>query len=140
MRSGIRRSVPVPFQIAFAVYSTSGPDLPRSQHDPLAAGEAFESDRSPRMELVGRDADLGAEPVLEAVGEAGRRIDQHRARVDFAKETHRVSIVLRDDRVRVLRAVLRDMLDRIGERIDDAYRKDAAALFGVPAILEGLLF
>jgi hypothetical protein len=41
-----------------------------SQHDPLLRGEAFEADRAARVQLVGRDADLGAEAVFEAVGES----------------------------------------------------------------------
>ena len=92
-------------------------------------------DRPARVQLVGRDADLGAEPVLEAVGEARRGVDHHRARVDLAQEAHRARVVLGDDRVGVLRAVLRDVRDRLVERVDDAHREDRRQVLGVPVVL-----
>src|SRR5438477_387785 len=52
----------------------SAADVSVSEHDPLLRREAHESDGAARMKLVGRDADLGAQPVLEAVGEACRRV------------------------------------------------------------------
>src|SRR5215472_8208230 len=85
--------------------------LPAAEHDPLLAGQALESDRSARVELVGRDADLRAQPVFEAVGEARGGIDHDRARIDLAQEARRVAVMLGDDGVGVLRAVLRDMVD-----------------------------
>src|SRR5260221_2476774 len=81
-----------------------GTNLPRAQDHPFLASEAFEPDRPARMQLVGGNADLRAEAVLEAVGKARRRVDHHRARIDFASEAHRIGMVRRDDRVRVLRA------------------------------------
>src|SRR6266851_3745449 len=39
--------------------------LPAAQDNPFPAGEPFESDRAAGVKLVGRDADLGAESVLE---------------------------------------------------------------------------
>src|SRR5512135_171518 len=85
--------------------------LPVAQHDPLLRREAFEPHRAARMELVGGDADLGAQAVLEAVGEARGGVHHHRARVHLAQEGLGVRPVLGDDRVGVLRAVARDVLD-----------------------------
>src|SRR5438105_4455219 len=48
----------------------SGADLARPEHDPLAAGQALEAHRTAGMQLVGGDADLRAEAVFVAVGEA----------------------------------------------------------------------
>src|SRR5688500_18841530 len=81
--------------------------VPVAQHDPLLRGEALEADRPAGLQLVGRDADFGTQPVLEAVGEAGRRIHHHRARVDLAQEALRAGPVLGDDRVGMPRAVSR---------------------------------
>src|SRR5450432_1348254 len=69
--------------------ATSATHVPVAQHDPLLRGEAFEAHRPARVELAGRDADLGAEPVLVAVGEAGRRVHHDGARVDLAQEALR---------------------------------------------------
>ena len=80
-------------------------DLAVAEHDALERGEALEPDRAARVQLVGGDADLGAQAVLEAVGEAGRGVHHHRARIDLAQEAPRARDVLGDDRVGVLRAV-----------------------------------
>ncbi len=85
---------------------------PCAEHDVLLRGEAFEAHRAARVQLVGGDADLRAEAVLEAVGEARRGVHHHRARIDFAQETLRVRVVLGDDGVGVRRAVLGDVLHR----------------------------
>ena len=70
--------------------------------DELLRGEALDPDRPARMELVGADPDLGAETVLEAVGEAGRGIDHDRAGIDLAQEALCTTQVLGDDGVGVL--------------------------------------
>src|SRR5258706_2537635 len=93
--------------------TTSGAHLAVAQHDPLLRGEALEPNGPARVQLVGRDADLGAQAVLVTVGEAGRRVHHHRARVDLAQEPLRARVVLGHDRVGVLRAVLGDVSDRL---------------------------
>src|SRR6185312_2550568 len=75
----------------------SAADLSAAEHDPFLAGQSFEAHRPPRMQLAGRNADLGAEAVLEAVGEPGRGVDHHRARIDFAQEAHRVAVMRGND-------------------------------------------
>src|SRR5690242_268703 len=64
----------------------SGTHVSVAEHDPLLRREALEPHGPARVQLVGGDADLGAEAVLEAVGEAGRRVHHHRARIDLAEE------------------------------------------------------
>src|SRR4029077_12131650 len=61
-------------------------DLSVPEHHELLRGEALEPDRTPGVQLVGGDADFGAEAVLVAVGEAGRGVPHHRARVALAPE------------------------------------------------------
>ena len=56
------------------------------------------------MELVGADADLGAQPELEAVGEARAGIDHHAGRIDLAQEALGMHVVARDDGVGVVAA------------------------------------
>src|SRR5689334_4655662 len=115
-------------------------DLACPQDDPLAAGQALQPDRAARMQLVRRDADLGAEAVFVAVGEARRRIDHHRARVDFAEEAHGARVIVRDDRVGVLRPVAGDVLDRRVERVDDPNGDDRGEVLGVPVVLGRLFY
>src|SRR5450755_1459627 len=108
--------------------------LPAAQNNPLQTGETLEPDRATRVELVGRDSDLRAEPVFEAVGKARRRIDHHRARIDLAQEAHGIAVVPGDDGVSVLRAVTGDVLDRGIERGDGAHREDRAEILGAPIV------
>src|SRR5574343_1157022 len=85
--------------------------VPVAEHDPLLAGQAFEADRAAGVDLVGRDADFGTQAVFETIGEARRGIDHHRARIDFAQETHGLRVVFGDDGLAVVRRVLVDVLD-----------------------------
>src|SRR3954463_12992725 len=55
----------------------SGADMAISSDDPRGAGEFGQAHRPARVQLLGRDADLRAEPELLAVGEPGRRVDHH---------------------------------------------------------------
>lgn len=56
----------------------SGADLAFAEDDPLLAGEAFEADWAAGVDLVGGNADLRTESILEAVGKAGRCVDHYR--------------------------------------------------------------
>ena len=84
------------------------------------------------MQLVGGDADLGAQPVLEAVGEAGRDVDHHARRIDLAQEARRGGVRIGDDRVGVMRAVALDVSDRLVERSDDLDADDRGQVFLAP--------
>ena len=86
------------------------------------------------MQLVVRDADLRAQAVFEAVGEARRCVDHHRGRVDFAQEAHRVRVVLRDDGVRVLRRIRVDVLDGRIDAVDDLHGEDRRQVFRAPVL------
>src|SRR6186713_1775832 len=111
------------------------PDLAFAVDDPFARGQSFEPDRPARVQLVGRDADFGAQPVFVAVGKARRRIYYHRARIDFAQEPVRALLIFGDDRVSVLRAVARDVLNRLLEIVDHAHGQDRREILGVPVFL-----
>ena len=75
------------------------------------------------VQLLGADADLGAEAELAAVGEPGRGVDQHRRRVDRGGEPPGGGLVLGDDRVGVLAGEAPDVLDRLVEVGYDARRR-----------------
>ena len=63
------------------------------------------------MELVGGDADLGAEAELAAVGEAVGDVVEDAGGIDRAEETLRGGFVGGDDGVGVVRAVAVDVGD-----------------------------
>ncbi len=65
----------------------------------------------PGVELLGGDADLGAEAELAAVGEPGRGVDRHRRRVDQRDEPLGRRLRVGHDRVGVGRAVAGDVGD-----------------------------
>src|SRR5437667_9525882 len=88
----------------------SGANLAAAEDHVLLRGEALEAHRAARVQLVGGNADLCTQTVLESVGEARRGVHHHRARIDLAKEALRARLVLGDDRVGMLRSVLADML------------------------------
>ncbi|ABA49903.1 hypothetical protein BURPS1710b_3448 [Burkholderia pseudomallei 1710b] len=105
------------------------------EHHVLQRRETFEPDRAARVQLVVRDADLRAEPELEAVREARRRVHHHTRRIDFAQEAHRAVVILGDDRIGVMRAVLVDVFDRGVDAVDDLDREHRREIFGAPVFV-----
>src|SRR5690606_26621113 len=59
----------------------------------------------------------------------------HRTRIHFAQETPGARVILGDDAVGVLRAVLRNVVDGLIDAIDDADRQDRRQIFGRPVFL-----
>src|SRR3989338_2058184 len=60
-------------------------DVSVAEHHEFDRGQPFEPDRTTGMQLVGGDANLDADSLLETVGEARRGVDHHRARIDLAQ-------------------------------------------------------
>src|SRR6478672_6905879 len=85
--------------------ATSAAHVAVAQDDPLLRREPLEAHGTARVQLVGGDADLRAEAVLEAVRETRRGVHHDRARVHLAQETAGARPVLGDDRIGMLRAV-----------------------------------
>src|SRR5690606_1792623 len=115
----------------------SGADVPVAEHHVLLAGQAFQPYRAAGVQLVGGNADLRAQAVLEAVGETGGGVDHHRGGIHLSEEAPRIREVLGDDRVGVLRTVGVDVPDGRVQRVDDANRQDRRVVFGVPVVLAG---
>src|SRR3954453_20501484 len=96
----------------------SRPDLSAAAHAILEARELLHADRAARMKAAGGDADLCAKTEFAAVGELRGRIVQHDRGIDFAQKFLRRRVVLRDDRVGVVRAIAFDMSNRAVNAID----------------------
>lgn len=111
-------------------------------HDVARAGEAvfvgddaIEAHGTARVELAGADADLGAEAVAKAIGEARGAVVEDVGGVDFGEEARGGGGVLGEDGVSVVRAVLFDVAERGVERVDDADGEDQAGVLGVPFVV-----
>ena len=65
------------------------------------------------MQLLGGDADFGAQAQFSPVNEARRGIDKHGGRIHAAHPGIGVFSVLGDDRLAVPGPVRRDVLDRL---------------------------
>src|SRR3989338_10463474 len=110
----------------FAVHGTRKllTELSSTEDDILVRGEFLQAHRAARVQAVRADADLRTQPELVAVREPGGGIDEHRGRVHRLREPGGVAGVLRDDRIRMRRAVPADVVDRLLEGIHDAPGED----------------
>jgi hypothetical protein len=62
----------------------SWPRLPAAMYAVFESRQLLDADRAPRVQPASRDADLGAEAELAAIGELRRGIVQNDRRIDFA--------------------------------------------------------
>ena len=85
-------------------------DMPVAADQIFIGHQSFQTDRSARMDLSGRNADLSAESVAEAVREAGRNIPVYACRIHHLHKICRSFIIFCQDRIRVMRAEAVDML------------------------------
>src|SRR5260221_12390932 len=69
--------------------------------DVLVGSQLAQADRATSVQLLGRVADLGAHPELEAVGEAGRGVGVDNGGVDARREPRNGLFGTADDRLRV---------------------------------------
>lgn len=76
--------------------------LPVPVHKILVAAQLLQRHRSPGVEFVGADPDLGAEAELGPVGEARRAIPENAGAVDLELESRRGIGICRDDAVGVM--------------------------------------
>src|ERR1700722_5573526 len=111
---------------------SSRPDLSAAAHAVLEGRELLDADRAARMEAAGRDADLGPEAELAAVGELGRGIVQNNGRIDLAQELLRRRRVGGDDGVGVMGAIALHMRDRALDPVHQLGRDDGVEILGRP--------
>src|SRR6188472_1640820 len=105
--------------------------------DVLVGRQLAQTDRSTRVQLLGRVADLGPHAELEAIGEAGRGVGVDDGGVNSSGETLRSLGRRADDRLRVSGAVSVDMVDRLVERVDDGNGQLQVEVLGVPVRVGG---
>ena len=117
--------------------SGRGPDVPVAPHDPLRRRQLRQSHRTPGVQLLRGDADLGAHPELRAVGERGGGVDHHGGRVDPRGELPGRPHVLGDDRLGVAGRSGRDVRDRRVQRVDDGDGDVQRQVLGVPVGVGG---
>ena len=110
-------------------YSRTWPS-PKTIH--LVRGQLAEAAGAAGVELVGADADLGAQAELAAVVETGAGVDHHGRAVDLGDEPLGRGEVGGDDRLGVARAVPGDMSDGLFERVDDGDGQDLVEILGIP--------
>src|SRR6185436_12640615 len=85
------------------------PHLAAAAYHVLEGGELLDADGAAGVHPAGGDTDLGAHAELSAVSELRRGVVQHDGAVEAGEEPLRRGLVLRDDTVGVLRAVLADV-------------------------------
>src|SRR5688572_5581793 len=111
-----------------------GHALPAPVQAVLVAEKPLDSHGASRVGLLGADADLGPETEAETVREARRGIPDHARRVHAEEEVLGGPVVLRDDGVRVMRAVLVDVVHGLLHGADGPHGEDEVEELG-PVIL-----
>src|ERR1043165_464975 len=97
------------------------PYLPFPIHHVLVCRQFFQPAGAASMEFVGADANFGPQTEFITVVESRAGVDHDGRAIDALRELAGGPQVLRHDRIGVLRAVMIDVLNRLGQRIDDLY-------------------
>src|SRR6185437_9425888 len=87
--------------------------LSAADADPLVSGQFIEAHRAARADFVSADADFGAHAKFAAIGEARGGIPINRGGIDLVQKLFGASFVRCDDAVRVRRAIMIDVIDRL---------------------------
>src|SRR5437667_2301079 len=103
---------------------TSLPDLSLAKHHPLIRRQFLQPAWTPSMIFIGADANFGPQAEFIAVVEPRAGVDHHRRAIDALRKFAGRRQVARDDCVGMPRAITVDVLDRLGQRIDDFDRND----------------
>ena len=99
-------------------------DLAGAVQTVFVCDEPVQTDGTAGVEFSGRDSDLGTEPVAEPVGKAGRAVAVDARGVHKGHEPLAGGIVLRDDAVRVMRAIAVDVGRGFLDRVNQLYGED----------------
>ena len=103
----------------------------------MVAGEFAEAHGAAGVELVGGDADLGAEAELATVGEAGGDIVKHAGGIHGAEEMLGHGVIRCDDAIGVVGAVGVDVIYCFCSRTDDLDGEDEVEVFRTPVLFGG---
>ncbi len=117
------------------MFFRSGPDGSVALHKILKAGQLRSAHRPTRVHLACGDADFRTHSKLSAVCELGRRVAHQDRAVEAGEEAGGCCVILSHDRIGVLRAVGRDVLNGVVHPVDDLGGDDhveelAAVVFG----------
>src|SRR3982074_3615732 len=93
----------------------SRPRLPGAVGAVFATGQLLGADRATGVKFAGGDPDFRAEAEFAAVGELGRCVMQHDRRIHFVEKPAGGGCIFRHDRIGVMRTVVVNMRDRLGE-------------------------
>src|SRR5690606_38688571 len=125
----------LPRQGRWGRHGTLTADVSVPDDDPRRRRELPEPHGAAGVELLGGDADLGAQPELAAVGEPGRGVDDERRGVDLAGEALGRAQVGGADGLGVAAGPPADVLDRRVEVLDDADGEVEAEVLGGPVLV-----
>ena len=106
-------------------------------HTVLETGQLFQSDRPARMHAARRDADFRAHAELSTIGKLGRGIVHNDGAVHFLEELVGRALILGDDALGVVRAVVGDVIDGTVDTIHQSGGDDRIEIFGRPVFLVG---
>ena len=112
-------------------------DLPVADAEPFVAGQFVQTHRAASADLVGADADFRAHAEFAAVGEARARVPINRRGIHFGQKLFRVRFVFCDDAVRMRRAVMVDVLNRLFHAVHDPHVQDVIIVLGEPILFGG---
>src|SRR5258705_11516110 len=101
-----------------AATAGSRPRLPGAVDAIFETGQLLGADRTAGVKFPGGDADFRAEAEFAAVGKLRRCVMQHDRRIDLIEKFARGGLVLRNDRIRVMRNKVMNIRDRC---IDHCY-------------------
>ena len=101
--------------------------------------QLLQPDRTAGVQFPRGDANLCTHAEFATVGELGRRVDHDNSAVHSVKKSLRRCRVLRDDRLRVIRSMFRDVVDGRGEAVYGAHRNQYNSPYQTQHLLEHLI-
>ncbi len=107
-------------------------DLAGAEEFPFINDKPFQTYRPAGVYLVGAYAHFSAEPVTEAVGEAGAAVPEHVCGIDQVHKPFGLFLISGNNAVGMSRAVMVNMVDCLFKAINDFYRKDIIQILGSP--------
>src|SRR6476659_11265544 len=118
-----------------AIFNTatagSRPRLPGAVDAIFETGQLLGPDRTASVKFPCSDADLRAEAEFAAVGKLRRCVMQHDRRIDLVEKFARSGLVLRHDRIGVMRTVVVNMRDRFIDAVHHLRGDDRVLILGI---------
>src|SRR5258705_13690189 len=122
-----------------AATAGSRPRLPGAVDAIFETGQLLGADRTAGVKFPGGDADFRAEAEFATVGKLRRCVMQHDRRIDLIEKFARGGLVLRHDRIGVMRTMVVNMRDRFIDAVHHLRRDALLLLLGMPVFIAGRL-